>query len=568
MKVKNLKWNASLIAAFLFFTQAAFAQKSLPSFDRSSDFDVQSYVLKVKFDRPNKKVIGDTIVRLKPLRENFRRATLDSVDIDYSAVTLEQGGSPLKYTARSGTIAVDLDRSYSPSETVSIRFQYTAVPKKGIYFIPDQKAGDGIPARAGQIWTQGEPDEARHWFPPFDFPSDKATTEQYITADANEKVIGNGVLVEKIDNPDGTVTHHFKMDVPFSTYLVSFVVGDYSLVSEKYKNIPLGFYVYPGTESIVPKAFGRTGEMVRAFEELTKIDFPYPKYDQTIVANFQFGGMENITATTMSDRDIFLAENPLFESTVEDLVSHELAHSWFGDLVTCRNWAELWLNEGFATFMEAAFREKKYGRESYMLKVQNDAAQFLVDDAVNPKRNGLFNRNAGNVAALFERSATTYNKGGAVLHTLREQIGSEAFWRGVNIYLNRHKYGNVESADLKKAMEEASSSDLSWFFDQWVYGLGSPKLSVRQAYAPATKTLTLTVTQTQKQDNFTPTAFRLPLEIDIITAGGSKTEKIDVSKRVEMFKFQLDGRPTKISVDKNDKIPLKTVKVLPLGRRK
>lgn len=566
MNYRTLTRNALLIGAFLFFCNWAVAQSPRPDFNRVSDYDVQHYVLRISFDRQAKKVIADTTVRLKPLKDGFRRVTLDSVGIAYSSVSLEQGGTPLTFKTENGSVIIDLDRAYSPAETIGIRFQYTATPKKGIYFVPAQKGGDGIPARSAQIWTQGEPDEARHWFPSFDFPSDKATTEQFITANRSEAVIGNGTLVEKTDNPDGTATHHFKMDIPFSTYLVSFVIGEYSPVREKYKDIPLGYYMYPGTESLAPKAFGKTRDMMRVFEELTKIDFPYPKYDQTIVASFAFGGMENMTATTMADTEIFFVNNPLFAGNVENLVSHELAHSWFGNLVTCKNWAELWLNEGFATFMEAAYREKAYGRKAYIFKIIGDAEQFKADDAVNTKRNGLFNRNAGDVNALFDRPATTYNKGGAVIHTLREQIGDEAFWRGVNLYLSRHKFGNVESTDLQKAMEETSGTDLGWFFDQWVYGLGSPKLDVKQAYNAASKTLTLTVTQTQKPDKFTPTAFRLPLDIEIQTAREAKTEKIEVNKRVETFKFKLSGRPTRITVDKDEKIPLKTLKITPLPR--
>jgi aminopeptidase N len=564
MKELRLMRNALLIGAFLFFTNWVAAQNVRPDFNRASDYDVQHYVLRVSFDRSAKKVIGDTTVRLKPLTEGFRRVTLDSVGITYSSVSVEQGGSPLTFKTQNGSVIVDLDRAYSPHETVGIRFQYTATPKKGIYFVPEQKGGDGIPGHSAQIWTQGEPDEARHWFPSFDFPSDKATTEQYITANENATVIGNGTLVEKIDNSDGTVTHHFKMNIPFSTYLVSFIVGEYAVVNDKYKDIPLGYYVYPGTETIGRKAFGKTAEMMRVFEGLTKIDFPFPKYDQTIVSAFNFGGMENITATTMADTEILMVNNPLFGGNIEDLVSHELAHSWFGNLVTCKNWAELWLNEGFATFMEAAYREKAYGRKAYIFKIIGDAEEFKADDAVNTKRNGLFNRNAGNVNALFDRPATTYDKGGVVIHTLREQIGDEAFWRGVNSYLNRHKFGNVESTDLRKAMEEASGTDLGWFFDQWVYGLGSPKIDMKQAYNAASRTLTLTVTQTQQQDKFTPPAFRLPLDVEIQTAQRTKSDKIELKRRVEIFKFKVAGRPTKLVIDKDEKVPLKTVKISPL----
>jgi aminopeptidase N len=565
--MKNLfnRRNAIILAAFLFLTSGIHGQQARPDFNRASDFDIQHYVLRVSFDRPTHKVIGDTTVRLKPLNENFRRVTLDSVGISYSSVTLEQGGTPLKFRPQGGSVIVDLDRAYSPNETVGIRFQYSAVPKKGIYFMPEQK-GEGMPGHSAQIWTQGEPDEARHWFPSFDFPSDKATTEQFITANRNETVVGNGTLVEKTDNPDGTVTHHFKMDVPHSTYLISFVLGEYAVVKEKYREIPLGYYVYPGTESVVPKAYGRTGEMIRVFEEFTQVEFPFAKYDQTIVSAFNFGGMENITATTMADTEILLVNNPLFAGGVEDLVSHELAHSWFGNLVTCKNWAELWLNEGFATFMEAAFREKAYGRRNYIVKILSDAEEFKIDDAVNTKRNGLFNRNAGNVSALFERAATTYDKGGVVLHMLREQVGDAAFWRAVNIYLNRHKFGSVESTDLRKAMEEASGQDLGWFFNQWVYGLGSPKLTVKQAYNPGSKTLTLTVSQTQKLDRLTPPAFRLPLDVEVHSGRNVSAEKIELRKRVETFRIKVASRPTKLVFDKDEKIPLKMVKILPLAK--
>ncbi|MGD9589583.1 MAG: M1 family metallopeptidase [Pyrinomonadaceae bacterium] len=557
----NLK-IAVFIAALSFFVLPVPGQTARPDFNRSSDYDVQHYVIRVSFDQAKKQVFGDTTVRLKPLKDGYKRVVLDSIGISYSSVALEGGDIPLTFKTQGKSVIVDLDREYSAGETVAVRFKYTATPKKGIYFVAERKASEGFPGHSAQIWTQGEPEEARYWFPSFDFPSDKATAEQFITAKKGDSVIGNGAFLGKADNPDGTSTHHFRMDVPFPTYLVSFVVGGYVRIDEKYKEIPLGYYVYPGTESIVPKAYGKTKEMFRIFEDITKIDYPFVKYDQTIVASFSFGGMENITATTMADSEIFLAGNPLFGGGVEDLVSHELAHSWFGNLVTCKNWAELWLNEGFATFFEAVSREKLYGREAYIFKVMNDAERFLAEDAVNTKRHGLFNRNAADVDSLFDRAGTTYNKGGAVLHTLREQVGEEAFWKGVNVYLNRHKYGSVETTDLKKAMEESSGQDLGWFFDQWVYGLGAPKLTVRHTYAAASRTLTVTITQTQRQERFTPAAFKLPLDIEIQTPRGTVSDKAEVDARIKTFRYKVPARPSKIVVDKNEKIPVKSVRIV------
>ncbi|HMQ04522.1 MAG TPA: M1 family aminopeptidase [Pyrinomonadaceae bacterium] len=555
--------NAAVIAAFLILSATSFAQ--IPNFTRASDYDVQHYILRVSFDRKAKRVFGDTTVRLKPVAESFRQVTLDSVGITYASVALESGDRSLNYRTQAGKIIIDLDREYSKDEVIGIRFKYSAAPKKGIYFVNERKASGILPGHSAQIWTQGEPEEARYWFPSFDFPSDKATTEQFITAEKNETVIGNGVLVGKNENPDGTITHHFRMDVPFSTYLVSFVIGEFIKVSERYKDIPLGYYVYPGTEYIVPKAYGKTRDMFRIFEELTGVPYPFAKYDQTMVGSFQFGGMENITATTMADTEILAANSPIFASYTEDLVAHELAHSWFGNLVTCKNWAELWLNEGFATLMEAVSREKLYGREAYIAKVKSDAERFLAEDSVNPRRHGLFNRNAANVNSLFDRAGTTYNKGGAVLHTLRQQVGDKAFWRGVNIYLNRHKFGSVEASDLRRAMEEASGSDLKWFFDQWVYGLGAPKVEVTQRYAAATKTLSLTFRQTQRQDRYTPTAFRMPLDVAIHAPGGIRIERVELSKRIETFSYKIAGRPTKLEVDNDENVPIKHLKIVPLN---
>ncbi len=375
-------------------------------------------------------VFGDTTVELKPLAAGFTTAELDAVDMKFDSVTLA-GGADLKYRTANGKVLVTLDRPYSPDDTISIRFKYSATPKKGVYFV-DELSLPGQDVQPPQIWSQGESEEARYWFPSFDFPSDKATSEEFITAESGETVIGNGELLGQADNGNGTVTWHYKMPIPYSTYLTSFVIGKYVKVADSHGEVPLGFYVYPGKESIARVAFGRTKDMIQAFEELTGVKFPYNKYDQTIVRGFQFGGMENITATTLADTEVFFAATDFGQATVQDLVSHELAHSWFGDMVTCKNWSELWLNEGFATFMEAAAREKLYGRDSYIRKVQSDADQALADDEITKRRHGLVNVLAKPDDSLFD--TTTYQKGGAVLHTLRETVGDEAFWKAVNIY--------------------------------------------------------------------------------------------------------------------------------------
>lgn len=548
-----------LIIFSLVFACSVTAQTSLNKFNRVRNIDIQNYVIRTNFGREKKTVFGDTIVSLKPLKDNLKSFELDAVNLDFESVKLENSGADLIYKTADNKIFVTLDKLYSSTDVIAVRFKYSAQPKKGVYFVDEQRE-DGKIVRASQIWTQGEPEEARHWFPSYDFPDDKATSEQFITVEKGETAIANGELIETIANPNQTKTFHYRMPAPHSTYLTSFVIGTYAKIPDSYKNIPLGYYVYTDKTSIVPKAFGRTKDMMRVFEELTKVDFPFNKYDQTIVANFTFGGMENVTATTMADTEIFLADFEFGRGAVEDLVAHELAHSWFGNLLTCKNWAELWLNEGFATYMEAAYREKIYGRKSYISKIRSNAEQFMIDDLINKKKHGLFNGSAGNVDTLFDNPSTTYQKGGAVIHTLRETVGTDNFWKAINIYLTRHRFQNVETGDLKRVMEEVSGVNLDWFFAQWVYGTGHPKLNVKQIYNPQTKILELTVSQVQSSGNSTPAAFVLPMEIEIITALETKTEKIEIKKRIERFSIKLDGKPSKIVFDKDEKIPIMRVK--------
>jgi aminopeptidase N len=557
--MKSEKHLRSFLSLFLIALSANFisAQTSKSNFNRVRTYDVQHYILRVSFDRAAKAVFGDTTVQLKPLKANFNQVELDAAALKFDSVKLEPANKDLQYKQAGEKIIVTLDKNYAPEDLISLRFKYSAKPNKGVYFI-DAETQDGKTIHDAQIWTQGEAEEAHFWFPSYDFPDDKATSEQFITVGKSETVVGNGEQLETKENADGTKTFHFKMPVPHSTYLTSFVVGTYTKVSDAYKNIPLGFYMYPGMESLAQRKYGKTKEMMRVYEELTGINFPYNKYDQTMVSNFNFGGMENITATTMADTEIIM--NP--DNIVEDLVSHELAHSWFGNLVTCRNWAELWLNEGFATYMEAAYREKAYGREDYLRKVREDAALFFANDAVNDNKHGLYNLLARPDDSIFD--TTTYQKGGAVVHTLRETVGTEVFWKAINVYLNRHKFQNVETPDLQKAMEEVSGKKLDWFFKQWVYGGGYPKLNVKQVYNSSSKMLNLTVSQKQTADKLTPEAFILPMEIEITTAKGTKTERIEIKKREETFSIKVDGKPTNITFDKSEKIPLKSIKMQPM----
>jgi aminopeptidase N len=559
MKHRSNSPNLTLLALFAlcFFVCESAAQDLRPNFNRIRTYDVQNYTIRVSFDRALKKIYGETTVSLKPLADNFRQIELDAAQLEFDAVTLDSSGANLAYKLYGEKVLISLDKDYSPADTVSVRLKYTAYPSKGVYFINEQRF-KGEVVHSAQIWTQGEPEEAHHWFPSYDFPDDKATSEEFLTVETGETAVGNGELLEIVDNLNGTKTYHYKMLVPHSTYLVSFIVGKYAKVSDSYKNIPLGFYVYPGDETLAA-AFGKTKDIIEVFEELTGIKFPFNKYEQIIAANFkQFDAMENITATTVSDEEFFNARKNSGKKDFEDTIAHELAHSWFGNLATCKNWSELWLNEGFATYMEAAYRERAYGRKEYERKIKEQLEEFLTDDSKEPVHS-LYNLAARPDNSIFD--STSYEKGSIVIYTLRETIGDEAFWKGVNLYLDAHKFANVETADLQKAMEQSSGQKLDWFFAEWVYSTGYPNIEVTPAYNSSRKTLTLTFDQTQKSDNSITKAFTMPLEVEIKTRKGTRTEKILLNQMAQSFTFESMNEPKKIEVDKNTKIPLKTVKV-------
>jgi aminopeptidase N len=517
---------------------------------RSRTYDVLHYSIRTRFDVPQKTVIGDTTVTLKPLSAGLRSFELDASDMEVESVALDSGGAALIWTQTPDKLNIKLDRPFNPDDTISLRIRYRAKPERGLYFIPQSRAARNNITKPAQIWTQGEPEDNHHWFPCYDSPDDKATSEQYITTRANEIAISNGKLVETIDNQDGTRTFHWKMDQEHASYLVSLVVGDYVKMSDAYKDVPLEYYTYAGTEEQARRSFSKTAKMMDWFSRALKYDYPFNRYAQTIVANFIFGGMENITATTHADTEI-LHGDEADGLSAENLVSHELSHSWFGNLVTAKDWTNLWLNEGFATFFEASFKEHDQGRDAYLYEMRANESAYFLEDLLQYRRPVVSNRYR---APLDIFDATLYKKGGYVVHMLREQVGDEMFWKSLNNYLSQYKYKSTETADLQKVFEATSGQRLDWFFDQWLIKAGYPELTVRHTFNPATRQLTLNVTQTQTPDSLTPAVFRLPVEIELATATGKRTERIEINQRTQTFTFKLDGKPLMIRFDKNERL--------------
>jgi aminopeptidase N len=522
------------------------------------DYDQRNIKLDLRFDWEKEQAIGTATITFAPAVKDFSRVEFDAAYMVIGGVALSSG-TPLKfeYNEAREKLAVSLDRQYQPNEelTVVVSYHTIAPPLEktigsgggGINFILP-RASD--PSRPRQIWTQGESEYNHYWFPSFDHPNDFVSSEIVATVGKPLSVISNGKLTEVKENADGTRTFDWKMDQPHATYLMSMVVGEYAAVTAEYERIPVLTYVYPKEIEQGKVTAARLAEMVKFFSEKTGVPYPYDKYAQTMARDFP-GGMENITATTQTDTMIQDARTQL-DSTQDSLQSHELAHQWFGDLVTCRHWSDLWLNESFATYFQAMWDEHSLGRDDflYLDVLANQEAYYAA--WARGQRRPIVTKNYANPDAMFDTYA--YPRGGAVLHMLRDVLGDENWWRALNHYLTKYRNQPVDTEQFRVAVEEATGRKLDWFFDEWLYKMGHPIFRVTQDYNANKKKLTLQVRQEQHVDPESDfpqvTLFQTPVQIEIGTTAGNRIERIQLAAKADQtFTFAVDSEPLLVNFD-------------------
>lgn len=520
---------------------------SLEQHTRDRDFDIEHIRLDLNIYEKQKSISGQALITLKPFFNGLSEIALDAVALAISQVSLN--GKPLKFETYSNKLIISLDRGYDKNETIALTINYSAKPRKGMFFIePDQS----YPKRHHQVWTQCQPDDAANWFPCYNAPGDKHTSEMYITVNNKFTVISNGRLISASeDKKKQTKTFHWSQEQPHSSYLMSLIVGEYEEVSQEFNGLPVSYLIYKGQKEKVEKIFGRTQEMLKLFIDKFGYNYPYAKYSQTLVSDFTFSGMENTSATTLTD--ILLEWALTKDSTAQDishdeLIAHELAHQWWGNLVTCKSWHHNWLNEGFASYSEVIWREHAFGKEDAALYRLQDFNEYLRQDLGESRRPVVFDRYAYSVE-LFDRHA--YQKGSLIVHMLRKELGDEAFFSGIKHYLHKHAFKVTETHDLKIALEEATGRQLDTFFQQWLYRSGYPEFSVTSQWDREQKLLHLNVRQTQKVDQETP-LFRLPVEIEITTASGRKQVKVFIEKAEADYYFPLESKPLMVVFDKGD----------------
>ncbi len=528
-----------LLLASAVFAQNPFNEK--PSYARSRDFDLQHLKLELAFDLPARKVLGTATLRFAPLSGDLREVTLDSSGLQIDSVTV--AGRPIQFRTADNQLVLAMDRQYAAGAPVEVAIRYQAQPKRGLFFIlPD----DHHPNRPRQIWANGDTagGNNRYWFPLYDFPNDKATTEMLVTVPAGWEVLSNGKLVGTTGTGGaGARTFHWLQDQPMSTYLISLVAGEFDKRSANWK-VPVEYYVPRGRAGDISRTFDRTIPMLEFFSA-NIAPYPWAKYAQAAVDTFG-GGMENTSATTLGANT--LMEEREFEDRragVDGLISHEMVHQWFGDLVTCTDWRHAWLNEGFATYFAALWLEHADGRDAFDWN-ELRAARGIVNSGL---RYSVVPQNGQDENAY----GFIYNKGGWTVHMVREQLGDPRFWKAIQHYTKKFSYRNATTSDFVEAIAESTGQDLEWLFDQYVYKPGHPAFDVSWNYDDKGQSLRVSVKQTQQVDG-KPAPFRVPIELEALGDGGTESLRIFVSKESEDFQFHLQARPRTVLFDPRDVI--------------
>ncbi|HLZ46735.1 MAG TPA: M1 family aminopeptidase [Gemmatimonadales bacterium] len=519
-------------------------------YSRSHDYDLIHQRIEVSnFDWDSTSFDGQVATTLVARRAGMDSLVLDAGSkLDVKSVTAARGGT-LRTSRHGDTLVVFLPKAIGYGDTARFTISYHGVVTngQGLTFITPE----GRPHRPRQIWSQGEDHDNHYWFPTYDFPNDKMTWEVVATVPQGMTAVSNGRLVTETPAAKGARTFHWLQDKPSATYLVSLIVAPLAKVHDTWRNIPVDYYVYHEDSALARPLFKVTPDMIDVYSRLTGVNYPWAKYAQTTVADF-FGGMENVSATTLVDwlpgpRNY--QDRPWY---VWILIPHELSHQWFGDYVTTENWANMWLNEGFAEFMPGQYWATRQGPRAEEDYYQHEYEQFMQID--HNRRMPLAALGSNNI----------YPKGALVLEMLKQYLGDDAFWASVHRYLVAHAFGNATTDDFRQAVLEATGQNLDWFWDQWIYQAGYPEFAISAKYDSSGATLSIVVQQVQQDSSkadstglryTTPTVFQMPVKVRVGMATGDVTARSQLSHRQDTIVVRgVKSAPTMVVFDTDNGI--------------
>lgn len=509
--------------------------------------------LKVNFDYQKEQMNGEEWLTASPHFYPSDSLVLDAKAMLIHEVALDKNGSktPLKYDYKNDILKINLDKTYQKNQDYTVYIKYTARPNevtqkgsaaisdaKGLYFINAQGKD---PDKPTQIWTQGETEASSVWFPTIDKPNYKTTQEIYMTVPDKYVTLSNGLLKSSVKDAGNLRTDHWVMDKKHAPYLFFMGVGEYAVIKDKWRNIDVDYYVEKEYEPYAKQIFGNTPEMMEFFSKLLKYDYPWSKYAQITARDYVSGAMENTTAVLHQESAQQKPGDLIDENKWEDVISHELFHHWFGDLVTAESWSNLTVNESFANYSEYLWNEHKYGKDFADYTLMKALQGYFMNPANISKDLVRFNYHSRE--DMFD--AVSYNKGGGILHMLRNYLGDDAFFSGLNDYLKTNEYGTGEAPQLRLSLEKISGKDLNWFFNQWYYDSGHPKISYTYNFEPVKKQVTVSISQNQVGKNF-----QFPLAIDIYENGKPTRKNVWINaKEKNNFTFSVAKNPELININ-------------------
>ncbi|UTW64195.1 M1 family metallopeptidase [bacterium SCSIO 12741] len=503
---------------------------------------------------PRQEVSGTAILTLHPYFYKQQHVGLDAKAFTIEKIEVQDNDSllelPFDYDGRR--IEMDLHREYTSKDTLELHIMYTAHPtevksksgkaiqaSQGMYFIDPDGTIENKPT---QVWTQGETDFSSCWFPTLDEPNQKTTQEIAIRVPENMVSLSNGQRVFSTLNGDGTRTDYWEQSLPHSPYLAMLAVGDFAVVQDTWRDKEVSYYVEQEYKADAQAIFGNTPEMIEFYSNILGVDFPWDKYSQVIVRDFVSGAMEN-TSATIHGEFVQLHRRELIDHPQDDIIAHELFHQWFGDLVSCESWANLPLNEAFATYGEYLWKEHKYGKDAADHHLYNNLNSYLAESRYKQVDWVRFNYEEKD--HMFDNHS--YSKGARILHMLRTYMGDEAFFEALNRYLIRYEGGSAEMHQLRLIVEEVTGEDYNWFFDQWAFSKGHPKLEITSVYDSVNQDLKLVVTQTQ--DLETTPLYQLPFSVELHLGDEKRRYELWVKDEVNEYNIRIEQQPDFVDFD-------------------
>lgn len=508
--------------------------------------------LEVSFDFNKSYLFGKEWVTLTPHFYPTDSLRMDAKGMEIKEVSLVTATSrkPLKFSYDNNSLNIQLDRTYTKGEKYTVYFDYISKPNelksegslaitdaKGLYFINPTGEDKDLPT---QIWTQGETESNSVWFVTIDKPNQKTTEEISMTVPEKYVTLSNGKLISQKKNSDGTRTDSWKMTLPHAPYLFFMGVGEYSIIKDDYKGKEVSYYVEKEYAPYARGIFGHTPEMMKFFEEKLNVPFVWDKYAQIVGRNYVSGAMENTTAT-LHQESAYQNSRELVDGNIwEGTIAHELFHHWFGDLVTAESWGQLTVNESFANYSEYLWDEYKYGKDAADENQWNEMQGYLGSGSAKKDLVRYYYRDKED---MFD--AVSYGKGGRILHMLRNYVGDEAFFAALNKYLNDNKFKTGEADQLRLAFEAVTGKDMNWFWNQWYYGNGHPKLNIDYNYDDANGKVFVIVQQNQTNRSY----FTLPILVDVYNGAVKNRYHVTIDSRIDTLIFDYTTRPTFINFD-------------------